>query len=64
MKFKDLGGFMNGFDAFQRQVSAAAFDPRRFVLCNLTLEACAMRYLQLVEQLDLLPGTGTVSVPA
>jgi glycosyltransferase involved in cell wall biosynthesis len=64
MKFKDLAGFMKDFDAFQAQLRAHAFDPRRFVLCNLTLEACAMRYLQLVEQLDLLPSTGTVSVPA
>lgn len=64
MKFKDLEGFFHGLDAFLESLAGAAFDPRTFVLCNLTLEACAMKYLQLVDQLDALPSAGIVPIPA
>lgn len=45
--FTDVAEFQRGFDHFWSLVERGAYDPRAYVLENLTLEHCAHRYVEL-----------------
>ena len=50
--FIDVAGFRTGFSAFWSRVIDGSFSPRRFILDNLTLEAGARGYVDLMERLS------------
>ena len=47
IRFADIPVFSAGLDDFWPQVQAGAFQPREYILENLTLEKCAKAYLRL-----------------
>jgi hypothetical protein len=49
MQFKDLTNFEALFDAFWNKVKSGDFNPREYILENLTLEKSARRMLEIVE---------------
>jgi hypothetical protein len=49
-KFADAAGFEAGWDAFWDRVRLGGFLPRDYVVENLTLEACATRYVALAKE--------------
>lgn len=48
-KFKDADDFASTWDAFWQTAIYGAFDPRAYVLENLTLEECARNYCRLMQ---------------
>ena len=52
MTFEDLSAFKNGFDAFWGRVQAKSFDPRAYILENLTLEKCAQAYVDIAQSIE------------
>lgn len=46
-KFPDIAGFEAGWDDFWAGCAGGAFDPRGFVLDNLTLEQRALQYYEI-----------------
>lgn len=56
MKFVDAAGFRDGFSTFWSHVADGDFSPRRFILDNLTLEARARAYVDLVGKLSRTAG--------
>lgn len=50
MKFETIEQFPEQFNLFFQQVKQQQFTPRHYILENLTLEQCAQRYLQIVQQ--------------
>ena len=51
MKFKDYNDFKSNFDTFFSKVKNKDFSPRVYILENLTLEICAQKYLDIVNNL-------------
>jgi len=49
MKFRNSGEFESGFCAFWRCLHAGDFDPRGYILENLTLEDCARKYYEIAS---------------
>lgn len=49
MKFEDATEFEERFDAFWKDVQGQAFDPRSYVVENLTLEQCARHYARIAK---------------
>ena len=49
LKFEGLADFGGRLDEFLVEARAGRFDPRAYIVENLTLEACARRYIGLVE---------------
>lgn len=54
MSFKDLQAFEANFSLFWQKVAAAAFEPRKYILENLTLKKSAERMLAIVH--EIYPG--------
>ncbi len=52
MKFETIAQFPKQLHLFLQQVNQQQFDPRSYILENLTLEHCAQRYLQIVQQVQ------------
>ncbi len=50
MKFRNLAEFHDAWGAFWRLSSGAHFDPRSYILENLTLEDCAARYVEIAAR--------------
>ena len=50
MKFENILQFPERLDGFWEKLQAKTFQPRDYVLENLTLEKCAQQYIQLCEQ--------------
>ena len=50
MTFADAGAFAKQFGAFWERVEAGAFEPRAYILENLTLEKCAHRYVDIAKR--------------
>ena len=50
--FADPAEFSCRFEQFWEDVRAGAYEPRTYILENLTLEGCALKYLQLVGASD------------
>jgi len=50
-KFIDIAGFEAGWDSFWAGCTADAFDPRGFVLDNLTLEQRALQYYEIARSI-------------
>jgi hypothetical protein len=48
--FADFPDFPCAFEEFWHDVLAGVFKPREFILDNLTLEACARRYIEIAGQ--------------
>jgi hypothetical protein len=55
MKFRDAGEFSTVFPRFWTDVVEQRFSPRAYMLENLTLEAGARRYAELVHRLNFGP---------
>lgn len=53
MKFKDAEEFRASFGTFWERVQEDTFSPRAYVTENLTLEICARRYADLVEEAEV-----------
>lgn len=49
MSFKDLKSFEENFDSFWGKVKAGSFDPRAYILENLTLKKSATRMLAIIN---------------
>jgi glycosyltransferase involved in cell wall biosynthesis len=49
MTFEDADAFDEHFDTFWERVEADAFEPRAYILENLTLEKCAQQYVDIAE---------------
>ena len=54
IKFPDLASFHERFDEFWEGVQRGRFNPRNYILENLTLENCARRYVELAQQAAVL----------
>jgi hypothetical protein len=50
MSFTDLDGFENNFDLFWKKVSSGEFNPRTYILENLTLKKSAERMLAIIDE--------------
>jgi glycosyltransferase involved in cell wall biosynthesis len=50
MKFENADSFRSSFGTFWERLEKGDFDPRAYVLENLTLSKCAQRYAELVEE--------------
>jgi len=50
-RFPDIAGFEAGWADFWAGCAAGAFDPRGFVLDNLTLEQRALQYYQIAQSI-------------
>ena len=50
IKFKDIQEFPSKLDTFLNKLAQRRFSPRDYILENLTLEICAQRYLEILEQ--------------
>jgi hypothetical protein len=48
--FADFSNFPGAFDEFWHDVLSGIFRPREFILDNLTLEACARRYIEIASE--------------
>jgi hypothetical protein len=53
MTFRQTDTFAGRFDIFWKRVVEGAFQPRDYILENLTLEICARRYVEIVEMVAL-----------
>jgi hypothetical protein len=51
MQFEDIEGFHTQFPKFCERYKNKEFQPRQYVLDNLTLEKCSSDYIKLVEQI-------------
>jgi hypothetical protein len=51
MKFRDAAEFTATFPRFWSGILGQAYTPRAYVTENLTLEACAHHYVELVRRL-------------
>ena len=45
-RFSDTDAFLEGWSAFFEKVRSSLFQPRDYILENLTLETCAQRYVE------------------
>lgn len=52
LKFVDADDFSEALDGFLIGLESGRFDPRTYILENLTLERCASRYLEFVRQMQ------------
>lgn len=52
IKFETIEQFPERFDLFFQQVKQQQFDPRTYIVENLTLEQCAQQYLHIVQQVQ------------
>jgi hypothetical protein len=50
MKFGDADTFVDGWEAFLDKATKGGFHPRDYILEELTLEKCALEYVDLVKQ--------------
>jgi glycosyltransferase involved in cell wall biosynthesis len=55
MKFADVTEFPSRLDVFWDHVQQDAFQPRDYILENLTLEKCARHYLEICNQVTTSP---------
>lgn len=49
-KFKDIQDFVKVLEIFIKRLKAKNLDPRQFILNNLTLEKCALEYVNIVKE--------------
>ncbi|UKT64388.1 hypothetical protein [Pedobacter mucosus] len=52
VKFKDLTDFKSKLLLFLKQKEAGIFSPRSYILENLSLEKCALKYYNIVQDID------------
>lgn len=52
MKFKDINEFDQLLPQFLNQLESHSFEPRNYILENLTLEICAQKYLDLYQSIS------------
>ncbi|TZF85230.1 glycosyltransferase [Cognatilysobacter lacus] len=52
LRFTDAGQFRQAWRGFIEQVRAGHFEPRQYILENLTLAGCASRYLEIARQVQ------------
>jgi glycosyltransferase involved in cell wall biosynthesis len=50
LKFKNIEEFPAKFEEFVDLLQSNAFSPREYILENLTLEACARQYLDILDE--------------
>ncbi len=50
IKFKDIQEFPDKLEEFLEKLNSQYFAPREYILENLTLERCAQKYLEILEQ--------------
>ncbi|WP_035997381.1 glycosyltransferase [Bradyrhizobium yuanmingense] len=61
VKFTDIAGFETGWDNFWAGCTAGAFDPRGYILDNLTLEQRALQYYEIARSIMRQPAMSQTS---
>ena len=53
LRFTDADGFRRAWPGFIEQARAGRFHPRQYILDNLTLARCAMRYVEIAQAIQV-----------